>query len=56
MKLSAVLDVVAMLIGIQSKLSNKDRLGVWEMLQTGYCKYCGRKLEENERCHCNNDE
>lgn len=35
-----------------ARLTDEDRLKFWSKLQQGYCKSCGRKLSEQERCFC----
>lgn len=41
----------------QKYMTDEQRLKFWQLLQEGYCKDCGRKLEASEsRCHCTNDE
>jgi hypothetical protein len=37
------------------KLSENDRVLLFEAIESGYCRWCGWK-RGNETCHCTNDE
>lgn len=41
---------------VQTDLLPMDREEFWFALRDGYCRDCARKLEDGEKCHCENDE
>lgn len=49
-------EAVAIIKALQSGFSDKDRKGLWSAIQSGYCHDCARKLEDGEKCHCENEE
>ena len=44
---------VSVLRDVQRLLTDDERVDLWEGLQEGYCRECGR---DDPRCQCTNDE
>lgn len=42
--------------GILFKLDAETRVAVFDMLMTGYCQHCGKRLPNNDSCNCQRDE
>ena len=47
-------NIIAIVMAIQANLSDKKRIEFWFDLMAGYCTGCARKLEDGEKCHCEN--
>lgn len=44
------------LLEVLETCTDEERLNVFSKLTEHYCVHCGRYIEDQFSCHCNNDE